>query len=289
MKPLLAATIEDTSKLNFPLLASPKLDGIRAMVKDGVLVSRNMKPIPNPTVQALFGHTSMEGLDGELINGDPTDKAAFRKTTSAVMSRHGVPLGVGFHVFDNFKYSGGFRERLKSLRDSLQVKVVLHHEVRNESELLTLESTWLEQGYEGVMLRSPTGLYKHGRSTLGDGILMKLKRFADDEAIIIGLEEQLQNTNEQTRDALGRAERSNHQAGMVGKKTLGSMRVRGLTGPFKGVEFNVGSGMDDVLRQRIWNEPITHVGLIIKFKHFPVGSKDAPRFPVFLGFRSDLS
>ena len=284
MKPLLAATILDTSKLNFPLMASPKLDGIRAMVKEGVLVSRNMKPIPNPTVQALFGHSFTEGWDGELIHGDPTDKAAFRKTTSAVMSHRGVPLGVVFHVFDNFWHRGGFLDRFKSLRSSPQISVVPHQEVRNESELLLLESDWLGEGYEGVMLRSLHGTYKHGRSTLRDGILMKLKRFDTDEAVVLGLEEQLQNTNELTRDALGRAERSNHRAGMVGKGTLGSIRVKGLTGGFTGVEFNVGSGMDDALRLKIWLNAKPYLGKTLKFKYFPVGSKDAPRFPTFVEF-----
>lgn len=288
MKPILAATIEDTTKLSFPLLASPKLDGIRALVVDGVLVSRNMKPIPNPTVQALFGQSSLDGWDGELICGDPTDIAAFRKTTSAVMSRQGVPTGVVYYTFDNFLHRGGFRERLKSLRTFGSVQVVPHKEVRSREELINLESGWLDEGYEGVMLRSLHGPYKHGRSTLKEGTLMKLKRFSDDEAVIIGFEEQLQNTNEQTRDALGRAERSNHQAGMVGKGTLGSLRVRGVSGPFKGVEFNVGSGMDDVLRSYIWENQSSNLGLTINFKHFIVGSKDAPRFPIFRGFRSDL-
>jgi len=286
MKPLLAATIVDTSLLTFPLLASPKLDGIRALVIDGVLVSRNMKPIPNPAVQAMFGHKHLNGFDGELICGDPTDKAAFRKTTSAVMSQQGITPGVKFHVFDKFDHGGPFHQRLASLSDYQGVSLVPHREVKSEVELLVQEVLWLGAGYEGVMLRSLHGPYKQGRSTLRESILMKLKRFADDEAIIIAVEEQLQNTNEMTRDALGRAERSNHQAGMVGKNTLGSLRVRGLTGPFKGVEFSVGSGMDDALRQQLWKTP--PIGQTVKFKYFPIGSKDAPRFPIFLGFRSDL-
>jgi len=283
MKPLLSATITDTSKLRFPLLASPKLDGIRALVIEGVLVSRNLKPIPNPTVQALFGRSEMNGWDGELICGDPTDKAAFRNTTSGVMSHTGIPPKVKFHVFDNFLHPGGFLDRLGSLKHSKHISVVPHREVRSEDDLLWVETEWLDGGYEGVMLRDPYGVYKYGRSTLRDNILMKLKRFDEDDAIIIGLEEQMQNTNEQTRDTLGRAERSNHKAGMVGKGTLGSLRVRGLTGPFEGVEFNVGSGMDDFLRSEVWKHQSRYLGRHIKFKYFPIGSKDSPRFPTFRG------
>lgn len=287
MKPLLSATVEDVTKLKYPLLASPKLDGIRALVIDGVLVSRNKKPIANAYVQATFGKPEFNGLDGELICGDPCHLEAFRRTTSAVMSHDGSPPDVHFHVFDNFMSTKPFSERIMQVTRLARGKVrpVPHTTVHNVDELQAYEEECLEQGYEGVMLRDPHGHYKHGRSTLNERILMKLKRFADDEAEVIAVEEQMKNTNELTRDALGRAERSNHKAGMVGKGTLGSLRVRGLTGPYKGVEYSVGSGMDDALRAEFWAKP--PIGATIKVKYFPTGSKDAPRFPVYLGVRYD--
>jgi DNA ligase-1 len=60
-KPMLASPA-DMSKLRFPLWLSPKLDGIRALVINGVVMSRSLKPIPNQHVQSLFGH--LEGYDG---------------------------------------------------------------------------------------------------------------------------------------------------------------------------------------------------------------------------------
>ena len=53
MKPMLAALCEDVTKLRYPVIASPKLDGIRALVIDGQLVSRTLKPIPNRYVQSF--------------------------------------------------------------------------------------------------------------------------------------------------------------------------------------------------------------------------------------------
>ena len=282
LKPLLAATVTNVANLDFPLLISPKLDGIRALVIDGVLLSRSLKNIPNLHVQSLFGRNEFNGFDGELICGDPTDPAAFRKTTSAVMSKEGKPNDVQFHVFDNFWVRKGFKDRFASLKGAT---IVPHHLVHNEDEVLHHETRWLAQGYEGVMLRDPEGPYKFGRSTLTEGILMKLKRFSDDEARIIGIEEQMQNNNEMTRDALGRADRSNHKENMLGKNTLGSLRVVGLTGPYEGVEFSIGTGMDDAIRAAFWKDP--PLGQTVKFKYFPLGSKDAPRFPVYLGVRHD--
>lgn len=293
MKPMLSATVEDVTELRYPLLASPKLDGIRALVLNGVLVSRNLKPIVNDHVQGLFGWNELEGLDGELIMGDPCDPAAFRNTTSAVMSKDGKPA-VTFYVFDDYSVDGTFEERLASATTKVDqygndsvIKVIEHLDIEDADELGIIEGSWLESGYEGVMLRDPAGKYKQGRSTLREHGLMKLKRFCDAEAEIIGFEEQMHNSNEAKRDKLGRVERSNHKAGMVGKDTLGALRVRGINGDYAGVEFSVGSGFDDSLRRKIWTTQQRNLGKTIKFKYFPVGSKDAPRFPVFLGFRED--
>ena len=82
-KPMLAGEA-DLANLKFPLLASAKLDGIRAVVRNGVVMSRSNKPIPNPYVQRMF--SKMEHYDGELIVGDPKAKDCFRTTTSHVMA-----------------------------------------------------------------------------------------------------------------------------------------------------------------------------------------------------------
>jgi DNA ligase-1 len=62
--------------------------------------------------------------------------------------------------------------------------------------------------------------------------------------------------------------------------------VKGLNGEYKDVEFKIGSGFDDAERIRIWNERDRYLGLIVRFKYFPLGSKDKPRFPTFEGWRS---
>lgn len=63
-KPMLAATVVDRTKLRFPFLASPKLDGIRCIVLDGQVLSRSLKPIRNKfIVKQLQG---LPNLDGEL-------------------------------------------------------------------------------------------------------------------------------------------------------------------------------------------------------------------------------
>lgn len=292
-KPMLSATVEDVALLKYPLLASHKLDGIRAIVLNGVVVSRNLKPIPNKHVQKIFGRREFEGFDGELLMGDPTDPAAFRNTTSAVMSIEGEP-NVAFHVFDlvhqgNDPFSRrlfALQHGLNKLKPKCDIFVVEQVEVTCQEELDSLEAELVDEGHEGVMLRSKDGLYKFGRSTFKEHGLMKLKRFDDAEATIIDFEEQMRNENTATKSLTGSTERSHKKAGMKGKDTLGALKVKGLNGTFKGVEFNIGSGFDDALRASIWANRSEWKGRVIKYKFFHIGSKSAPRFPVFLGERS---
>jgi DNA ligase-1 len=289
-KPMLAGTVEDVNKLTYPMWASPKLDGIRAVVIDGVLLSRNLKPIPNKHVQSKFGLSDLNGLDGELILSTRNTADLFRLTSSAVMSVDGEP-DVIFVVFDHFlcgepRYAMRYQFMQPVQRNKYKgVRLIETVAVHNPQEVTALEELWLAQGYEGLMLRNAESPYKYGRSTLRESYLLKLKRFADSEAIILGFEEQQHNGNEATTDNLGHTKRTSHKANKTGKGTLGAFKVRDIK---TGVEFNIGTGMDDALRAEIWNNWPTYSKQIVKYKYFPTGSKDKPRFPVFIGFRHPI-
>jgi len=68
IRPLLAVDVP-LEKIKYPILVSPKLDGIRAMRVDGVLRSRSGKPIRNEHTQEVLDCPTLDGLDGELISG----------------------------------------------------------------------------------------------------------------------------------------------------------------------------------------------------------------------------
>jgi DNA ligase-1 len=280
--------MKDTSKLRFPLLASQKLDGIRATVQGGKLLSRTLKPIPNENVQALFKGLP-EGLDGELIVGDPLAPDAYRKTVSLVMSDD-KPLDwfkgeqVSLWVFDK-KSELPFRDRLDQARQACSGHVIYvqHICINNLEELDTFEAKLLAKGAEGVMLRSYEGPYKQGRSTENEGYLVKVKRFEDSEAEILGAFEEMHNDNAKETNELGRTKRSTAQAGLIPSGVLGGFDVRDLK---TGVEFSVGSGFTAEMKAEYWQARENLVGSIIKYKHFPSGGKDKPRHPIFLGMRS---
>lgn len=292
MRPMLAAST-DGKDLALPMLASPKFDGVRAIVQEGVVLSRKLKPIPNERVQKLFGKKKYNGFDGELTVGDPYGPDVFARTMSGVTSYYGEP-DVTFRVFDSFLVAGGFQARLARVTHMIKngnnkgVVPVLHRMIRTEQQLIDYEQEMLGIGFEGVMLRSLDGPYKQGRATTNEGYLFKLKRFADAEALVLECKELQHNRNEATVSELGYMKRTSHKAGKVAGGVLGAMRVRVLNGDFKGCEFWLGGGFTYEQREQFWAMRDGICGKIVKFKYFPSGTEDAPRFPVFLGFRDPI-
>lgn len=278
-KPMLAGTVRDLSTLRFPMLATPKLDGIRCVTPRGEALSRSLKPIPNQYIAATLRGAAR--LDGELTVGD-----TFQSSTSGVMSEDGEP-DFTYTVFDYISEGVPYETRMEILKTCEKVyggprlKFLYPEKVPTLEALEAIAARHLEQGYEGTMLRTPDGPYKFGRSTEREGWLLKLKPMEDEEAVVIGFEEQLHNTNAATRNALGRLERSSHKAGKVGKDTLGKL----LLASKKWGEFAVGTGFDDALRAKIWANQKAYLGKTVKFKYQNFGIKDKPRLPVFLGFR----
>lgn len=288
-RPMLASPTkeENLRALRYPYLASYKIDGVRAVVINGVLMSRTMKPIPNKYTQELFGRKLFEGLDGELVVGDAFDHNCMQHTMSGVMSFEGQP-NVTWHIFDKWNESGCYHERARMAKayagipEYPTVTWISHKLINNYEELAIYEEQALNLGYEGIMLRSLSGPYKQGRSTLREGYLLKVKRFDDDEAEVIGYTEQMHNDNEATTDARGYTKRSTHAEGKRAAGTLGALQVRDIR---TGVEFDIGTGFTAEQRLNLWEGRKYLPGKLVKYKHFRIGVKDKPRFPVFLGFR----
>jgi DNA ligase 1 len=285
-KPMLACSY-DPKKARFPYILTPKVDGIRFVKVNGQILSRSFKPIRNKHVQTTLSRLLPDGVDGELTVGDN-----FQSSTSGIMSTDGSP-DFKTWIFDYVDPIPPLHFQINTFRHRIHDPVLdsipscLNHEVlkgiwvHNEEELATHEMLYLLQGFEGVMLRDPDGTYKFGRSTQNENLLLKVKRFTDDEGTLISLEEKQSNYNPAQQDAFGRTKRSSAKAGMHPAGTLGALVVEMKDGRV----VNVGSGLNDELRARIWHSPNDYIGKLVKFKYLPHGVKDLPRHPVFLGFR----
>lgn len=308
MKPQLAKDAplnpDGTLKITYPAVVQPKYDGIRCCIVDGRALTRSLKEIPNREIFEALSRPEFEGLDGEIILGDPTAEGGFGHTTSYVMTPHKKTGGDWtFYVFDLWNAEGGFEERFHKLKNNffwrysasaaaVRVRLVPSTRVNNEAELVAYEADLVADGWEGVIVRNPMAPYKFGRSGTKSGEALKIKRFKDGEAVVLDVYERLHNANEATTNALGRTERSSHKANKIGRGDLGGFLVEEIiNGQRTGRVFKIGTGFNDEQRKELW--ALWHVkhrayeGAIVKFKHFEVGSKDLPRFPVFLGFRDE--
>jgi len=291
VRPMLAVKA-DLSKLIYPVYASPKINGMRAIVKDGVVYSRSMKPIPNRFIQSSLGWAAYEGLDGEITIGCGHDEGTLRRTVSGLMSVEGKPAFI-YHVFDVWNATHLiYRQRLTRIPYSITDSKVCVLEwclLDSLKEINSFEEQCLVRGYEGIILRSPTSLYKYGRSTVKEACLLKVKRFVDGEAVIIGAEELMHNANPTFINELGYEAHSHMSEGKVGLSILGALIVRDLE---TNVEFKIGTGFSHEERVKIWTSISTFLegkyeNRIVKYKHFPKGVKDKPLNPVFLGFRPE--
>lgn len=288
IKPMLAVEA-DLDNLTYPIYADVKYDGIRALVIDGVVYSRSMKPIRSKQIQQLYGKPEYNGFDGELIVGDPFAKDVFQRTTSSVMSED-KPDNVTFYVFDLWNMPNeDFRTRRQHLQINMR-QYVCDNSIRspsprlceNKEEVLE-ELAKIEQlGGEGLILRSPYSGYKYGRSTQKQGWLLKVKFFEDGEFEVVGFEEKMHNTNVAKLNELGYSERSSAKDGLVPMDTLGSLVLK-----YGDTTFKCGTGFDDALRKEIWLNRDMYIGKLAKIRYMTVGAKELPRVPSFQGFRSE--
>lgn len=290
-RPMLAATPTGKHPLQFPLMISPKLDGIRAVGGHGALFSRKLKLIPNAYIQATIGEFCY-GLDGELIVGDPTGNDVMNRTASGVMSKDGEP-DFTYWVFDNFMSSAAsFRARhldvcmrVRKL-DHPRIKVLPHDTVTDMKAFVARETAFVGQGYEGMMARHPLGAYKFGRSTEREGGLVKIKRFEDAEATVFGYVPYYENTAESKADELGLMKKTKRKGDMEELPLLGALICHHKMLD-KSIEFEIGSGFTMAQRAELWNLRTLLPGRLVKFKYQGLTPDGAPRFPVFLGWRHE--
>ena len=288
IKPLLSCEVP-LDKVKFPIYISTKFDGIRALVIDGVVYSRSLKPIRNKHVQKLFGKPEYNGFDGELIVGNIYTKDVFQKTTSGVMSEDGTP-DVTFHVFDlwsmpTFDYEYRQRELQEILLNNEEYEGVVYttiHKCQTVEDLEFFLNHEKNVGGEGLIGRSTSGVYKYGRSTPKEQLSIKFKFFEQDEFEVVGFNERMHNTNEQKRDELGYAERSSSKDGLVPTNTLGSLVLKYGDDTFN---CGVGVGLTEELRKFIWENKEKYLGSLASIRFMSVGMDKLPRIPTLLGFR----
>ena len=290
-KPMLAynRVPKMATEVEYPCMASYKYDGIRCMVQNGKLVSRNLKPIPNLHINLALTRINLdlggilEGFDGELMVRGARD---FNAVQSAVMSAAGAP-DFYFAVYDIVNLPNlTFEQRNAVYQDiigkihsiapeySPYIKPVTQHIVRSSDVLEELYQLAISKGYEGLITKKPSGAYKHGRSTLKQQLCLKFKQELEDEGVIVDFVELNHNLDTSCKK----------KENMVPGNTLGAFVVQ-----WNGVQFEVGTGigMTHHFRQYVWDNQDKFMHKRLTFKYQELSANGVPRIPRYKVIRDE--
>lgn len=282
---------------NLPLAGFLKLDGIRMLVHNGVGYSRSLKPLPNLCLQAKVAADAerLEGFDGEVIVGEFTDEFCFKNSHRACM-KVDLEADHRFICFDMWDQDADYSDRYDTLvflatKGQVPMVEVLDFEVIETMERLNkFKDENLDAGHEGSIFRRLDAPYKNGRATTKTGWMYKHKSRVDTEVTVIGFNELMINNNPKITNEVGRSQRSSHKENLEPGGTLGSIECSGFFEdgrPFT-TKIGVFSGFTKEDLQNIWNKREKFMGAQMKIKYMGIGSDQAPRTPVALGFRDPM-
>ncbi|XP_005100834.1 uncharacterized protein LOC101848532 [Aplysia californica] len=236
---------------------SEKLDGVRAFWNGRCFYSRLGNAFYAPEWFTKDLPTDMT-LDGELFGG----RGQFQSTVSIVKTAESPKWkDIKYHVFDSPDMGKEtFENRMNAIKEYFEEKqpeyavFVEQVKCKSKDQLEGKLTRVLNLGGEGLMIRQPKSVYERTRSKT----LLKIKKFYDAEAIVIG-----------------------HEKGKgVNQHRCGALRCRMACGK----EFSVGSGLTDKDR----NRP-PKIGTIITYKFQELSKSGSPRFPTYVGIRIDMT
>jgi DNA ligase-1 len=278
MLPQLANTYVPSKK--YPVsnwLASPKLDGVRALYQpDEGLTSRSQKTryvgfgsiesICETICQCSF----LSFLDGELwipdekfdvisgiVRAGKRSNILLRDAKARVEFRI---FAIGSIVSPEIKAGKMLDLMASTIPSTGRVSYLQSSIVPNTPSAIYAETELVKKtgrSDEGIMLRNPSSIYAGVRSN----DLLKVKNFVKSEFVIVGFTK-------------GTGKYS---------KSLGNLLVRGMVDG-KIVNAKVGTGFNDQERSNIWINQSSYLGQNIQIVYLGVTVAGKLRFPVFSHF-----
>lgn len=273
--PMLAHSWEDhDKKIAFPCYVEPKLDGLRAIYKDGMFYSRNRKPFK--AAIHLVKAIKEAGLEKEIFDGEiycHDLKDSFEEIISAMKRETVGPLTklAQYWIYDMPKKNVPMSLRQKRLVEislaldpKLPIKVLSRKRIDVPSDVTKYHDKFVAEGYEGAMVRNRDAYYAFDKRSYD---LQKVKLFTESEFRIVGMIE-------------GSGQLQGHVGAFIaeivdgdGKRTF-QVKLSGVKiTPFLKECFT---------KEKLWKNK----WMTIKYQGFTNKNK-VPRFPVGIKFREN--
>lgn len=269
--PMLALDYHKRGKsIKFPCYVQRKLDGTRCVGIPGVgLFSRNRKQYIHlnhikDEVNKLVDEMDGVQLDGELY-ADPKD-LTFQQIVGLVKKEKltGDDLEnqklIYYNIYDvindeEYEKRKELLEKLFEKHKFKYLKLVQTEECKNADDVRGFHDKYVDEGYEGLMLRNKKGKYKEG---LRSADLQKFKMFDDDEFKVIGF-----------------GEGEGIEKGLVIWKCETKEKK----------EFDIRPRGTHEERAELYKEASKYIGKELTVRYFGLTDIGIPRFPVGIGFR----
>lgn len=260
-------------KVVYPCYSQPKLDGYR-------MVFNTTSGSPHVTTRtgkeySIFKETQLYKrlceanldvcLDGELYvhNADFTFEryGVLRKQKNLTEEDVTTLNEIKYHVYDIIDETIPYSERLEKLRSLPQIEglcIVETVECKKKEEIDELHGKFVEDGYEGSIVRNKNGVYKCKYRSFD---LLKYKDFDDGEYKIVDYTYEKDTSNPNNTN-------EGNEKIIVWTCEINS-----------GARFNVQSKGTKEERRVLYKEASNYIGKNLWVQHFGLTAEGIPRFP----------
>lgn len=276
--------------MQYPLIASHKLDGCRMIFNKGELQSRSGKPIVNKQIHKKYSW--LKDITGTLdivLDGEFYSPTAEFSEISSVFRSHDkvIPEDMEFWAFDIGNHPSKYQDRIADLlriADNHNIKVPDSFMCHNPEQVRSIMEQALEDGYEGLILLSPRSKYKNGRITVpsGDGYKLKPYRTFDSKILSVVQASEVDPNAEKTINELGYSETSKKKGDRIPVDKAAAFEVQYEKG-----SVYVVLAMTDEEKEEVWQNREDYIGRTVEWKGLCIGMKDVPRHPITIRMRPD--
>ncbi len=215
ISPMLAVDFKKRGhSMQYPAIGQRKFDGVRciAYLSNGEVILESRKGKEFPHLNHLRDVIKPYLIEGEVLDGELySETLDFQRTVGLVrresLSQEDIDVmpQIGYRIYDMFSTDSSITELPFTERYDMATKLVNDvranhsHSLRNPLLIMTknyvideedsiqgLHDQFVQEGYEGIMVRNPSMPYQMDKRSSG---LMKFKSFKDDEYPIVGYTE----------------------------------------------------------------------------------------------------